>query len=265
MIMIRKRLGGVKQYGVEIKRPDALINLSYDYVLLAVESPEMISEMKKQLKDLAIDIEKIVDLFCEPEFIELSTDQRKSYICGLGGYMKENRIKGDVAECGVADGNCAKFINYAFPDRTLYLFDSFEGFKNEELNEEMKYTQDFEGTYLQGNPFKERHYNMERLMRKMTNPRNVIIKKGFFPESAVGMEENRFCFVNLDMDLYIPMYAALKFFWGKMERAGVILLHDYYHLYLEGVKKAVSDFEREIGYNIYKTPIGDFCSIALIK
>lgn len=256
-----KSSGG--QYGVDIKKPDELINFSFDYILLAAESPSVISEMKRQLKNLGIDEKKIIDLFCEPEFIELSIDQRKLYICGLGRYMEENEIKGAVAECGVADGNCAKFINYAFPDRRLYLFDSFEGFKEEELREEIKYSKDLGGTPLERNPFKK-EYDMERLMKKMTNPKNVIIKKGFFPESTVGVED-RFCFVNLDMDLYIPMYEALCFFWERMERGGVILLHDYYHPYLEGVKRAVNDFESKIGYNIYRTPIGDSCSIALIK
>lgn len=201
------------QYGVAVKRPDELTNLTYDYVLLAVESPDMIAEMKRQLEDLGVETEKTIDLFCEPEFIELSTDQRKSYICGLGRYMKENEIKGAVAECGVADGNCAKFINYAFPDRVMYLFDSFEGFKEEELTEEMKYTRKFAGTHLQKNVFK-REYNMERLMKKMTNPQNVVIKKGVFPESAADVDD-RFCFVNLDMDLYVPMYEALCFFGRK--------------------------------------------------
>lgn len=41
------------------------------------------------------------------------------------------------------------------------------------------------------------------VMKKMITPNNVKILKGYFPESAVGVND-KFVFVNLDMDLYKP-------------------------------------------------------------
>lgn len=46
---------------------------------------------------------------------------------------------------------------------------------------------------------------------------------------------------------------------------GCILMHDYFSPNLTGIKKAVDDFEVEIHKTIPKLPIGDGCSIALIK
>lgn len=66
--------------------------------------------------------------------------------------------------------------------------------------------------------------------------RECYCKKRFFPESAEGIQDS-FCFVNLDMDLYQPMLNGLRFFYDKMEKNGVILLHDYFHEGLQGVKK----------------------------
>lgn len=43
------------------------------------------------------------------------------------------------------------------------------------------------------------------------------------------------------------------------------MLHDYFHPELPGVKKAVIDFESELGVKLCKTPIGDGCSIFIIK
>ena len=66
------------------------------------------------------------------------------------------------------------------------------------------------------------------------------------------------------MDLYQPMLAGLRFFYSKMYPGGVILMHDYFHPELPGVKQAVEEFEKETQITLCKVPIGDFCSIAVI-
>ena len=53
--------------------------------------------------------------------------------------------------------------------------------------------------------------SLDVVMAKMTFGENVIVKKGYFPETTEGIEDT-FCFVNLDMDLYLPMLAGLRFF-----------------------------------------------------
>lgn len=97
----------------------------------------------------------------------------------------------------------------------------------------------------------------------MLHPEKCVLKKGYFPETAVDVND-QFCFVNLDMDLYQPMLAGLRFFYEKMCSGGVILMHDYFHPELPGVKQAVTEFEKERGLKLCKVPIGDFCSIAVV-
>src|SRR3712207_520792 len=43
-------------------------------------------------------------------------------------------VAGNVAEVGVYQGSFAKRLNQLFPDRTLYLFDTFEGFDSKDVN-----------------------------------------------------------------------------------------------------------------------------------
>ena len=43
-----------------------------------------------------------------------------------------------MAELGVYRGEFAKEINKVFPDRTLYLFDTFEGFAEQDCDTEVK-------------------------------------------------------------------------------------------------------------------------------
>lgn len=52
--------------------------------------------------------------------------------------IEENGIEGSVAELGVFRGDFAKYINEAFPNRKCYLFDTFEGFREEEGQREKK-------------------------------------------------------------------------------------------------------------------------------
>lgn len=96
----------------------------------------------------------------------------------------------------------------------------------------------------------------------MVNPERCIIKKGFFPETAEGIDET-FIFVSLDMDLYQPMLEGLRYFYPRMEKGGVILCHDYYSTTLSGVRQAFSDFEKETPFQMI--PVGDAFSMAIVK
>ena len=99
---------------------------------------------------------------------------------------------------------------------------------------------------------------------KMPYKEMVEIRKGYFPETTKGIEDI-FAFVNLDMDLYQPTIEGLHFFYPKMSIGGIILIHDYFTEIYPNIEKAVSDFEKEIGFRLYKMPIGDDISLAIMR
>lgn len=86
---------------------------------------------------------------------------------------------------------------------------------------------------------------------------------GYFPDTAVGLDDEKFCFVSLDADLYEPIKAGLEFFYPKMISGGVILVQDYYDEIFTGVKKAVNEFAKK--HKIFFVPIGDDISVAIQK
>lgn len=144
------------------------------------------------------------------------------------------KIQGNIAEVGVWKGNFAELLNRYFPDRKLYLFDTFEGFdeRDKKIDINCSYsttTQDFTET------------SILEVMNKMTYPDNVIIKKGWFPETAVDVD-GKFAFVDLDADLYQPIYEGLKFFYPKMEKGGIIMVHDFNNEMYKGVRQAVEEY-----------------------
>ena len=151
-------------------------------------------------------------------------------------------INGSVAELGVYKGEFASRINLAFPDRNLYLFDTFSGFDARDTGEEKNKSyssgeQDFSDT------------NIQKVMKKMKYPEKCIIMKGYFPDSAVGIEDS-FSFVSLDADLYNPILSGLEFFYSRLEKGGYIFVHDFNNSDYKGVREAVMKFckEKIIGY-----------------
>jgi O-methyltransferase len=183
------------------------------------------------------------------EYIRLSSLE----LCATEIY--EKHIEGCVAECGVYMGNFAKNINKAFPDRKLYLFDTFEGFdeKDVKIDATKGYSsgeQDFSAT------------SIELVLHKMQYPENVIVKKGYFPETVDGIDED-FVFVSLDMDLYKPMYDGLCYFYPRLKEGGYIFIHDYNNVEYKGVKSAVNLFMKEQN-KVCCFPLSDSCRTLVI-
>ncbi len=144
------------------------------------------------------------------------------------------------------------------------MFDTFEGFAQDDLGYERKLKNlEFKNSVFDSEEI-FRDTDMDYVLRKMTYPENVSIYKGYFPDSAKTVED-RFCFVNLDMDLYVPMLNGIRFFWDRLEKGGCILCHDYFHSKLQGVKQAIESFEAERGIILPKCTIGDGCSMALLN
>jgi O-methyltransferase len=162
--------------------------------------------------------------------------------------IKDKGLKGCIADLGVYKGDFAKKINEHFPDKTLYLFDTFSGFDKRDVDIENQ----FDGAAKESD-FTNK--NVELVLGKMKYPANCIVKQGWFPETAENVEES-FAFVSIDADLYEPIYQGLLFFYERLEKGGYIFVHDY-NGKLYGAKEAVKKFSRE--YNVPYVPINDLC------
>lgn len=159
-----------------------------------------------------------------------------------------------VAELGVYRGDFAKLINAEFPKSKLYLFDTFEGFDSRDVETERRGKlsagdQDFTGTSVEG------------VLAKMPNPENCVIRKGWFPQTADGLDE-KFVFVSIDADLFDPIYEGLRYFYPRLEKGGYIFVHDYNNWEYRGSMKAVRRFCRE--NEIPWFPLADGCGSAVI-
>ncbi|MDD2285815.1 MAG: macrocin O-methyltransferase [Paludibacter sp.] len=176
--------------------------------------------------------------------------------------IKENpKLSGSVAELGVFRGDFSAQINRLFPNSQLYLFDTFEGFNESDVKYELNNNYTSTNVFRKVNSFKDT--TIAIVMAKMCHPDKCVIKKGYFPESLEGLDE-KFIFVSLDCDLYLPTLAGLDYFYPRSLAGGYIMIHDYYAPAHPGIIKAVNDFEKKNG-PITKIPIPDRCGTLIIN
>jgi O-methyltransferase len=221
-----------------------------DFYGIVIASLPGLNEITNQLLKMNIPKDKIIK-----DFIETTVKSRIIFLEKLGEIFFDKCIDGSIAEGGVFQGEFAREMNRVFPNKKLYLFDTFTGFDKRDVFVEEK------NNYSEYGEMHLSTTSEELVLNKLPYAENAIIRKGYFPETAKGIED-KFCFVNLDFDLYQPTFAGLEYFYPRMVKGGIILIHDYFSEGYKGVKEAVREFNRkQDGINIF--PIGDGISIGV--
>lgn len=141
---------------------------------------------------------------------------------------KSSKILGDIAEVGVYQGGSARIICEVKKNRILHLFDTFEGLPQGTQADSGKL---YKGQYSAG---------LDSVKKYLKKYKNIYFYKGLFPNTASSVENIRFSFVHLDVDLYRSTLDCLNFFYPRMNKGGIILSHDY--MTLNGVRKAFDKF-----------------------
>ena len=193
-------------------------------------NPEFIKEYGGFLpKAIYKDKRNIVDT-CSYDLV------RRDMIILLLRTIVENEIKGEIAELGVYKGETAKLIHHYCPERTLNLFDTFEGFAEKDVSKEIDQIRNSESV----NNFKDT--SVDSILRFIDSQNsNVRVFQGYFPETVnKKLEQTIFSFVHLDADLFEPTKNGLEFFYPRVSSGGIILIHDYNAW--PGCRKAVDEF-----------------------
>jgi hypothetical protein len=148
--------------------------------------------------------------------------------------LQAEGIQGDFAELGVWKGNSAAILAdfAAKTGKKLFLFDTFSGFDQ----------RDFIG--IDRDRIVEfADVNIEYVRETVGHSGITTYIQGFFPDSITdAVRERTFALAHLDCDLYEPMKAALEFFYARMPRGAMLILHDYSSGCWIGATKAIDEF-----------------------
>lgn len=210
------------------------IAVNPDIILIGVLDDERASSMKEQFDALGYSGEYIFlsDIY---NTYDMRSGTFRRFIPRLDG------VPGAIAELGVYKGDFSLELRRQFPGRTLYLFDTFEGFNADDIKIETA------GSFSQSNSGDFTDTSAEYVLGRFDDTSDIVLKKGYFPDTAAGLENEVFAFVSLDADLYAPTLAGLEFFYPRLSHGGAILLHDYGSRRFSGVFQAVADYEKKYG------------------
>lgn len=165
--------------------------------------------------------------------------------------LSEN-VEGSLAEVGVYQGEMSRFIHEIIPNRNLFLFDTFEGFPQTDLEPGSANDKRFRNT------------SVDVVLSKMKRIDNVIIRKGYVPDTFKGLEHEKFAFVLIDLDLYKPTVSSLEFFYSRISPGGYIFVHDYNSPESNwACKRAVDEFLKNRQERL--TEIGDRWGTAVFR
>lgn len=253
-----KEIQGQRYHGYTIDSPENIHHYNFDYIILPIT--EYAEEMKKQIKKyMKLSLGKSINekqfILYKPNVGEFTwNDSRISILRRCVEELKEKKIQGNLAELGVYKGEFAKYLNRYFPDRKLYLFDTFTGFDKKDesvLDRRLESS----NTFLDA--------SIQEVLSKMKAKESCIIRNGYFPDTTIGLEEENYCLVSLDVDLYKPTFAGLEYFYPRLASGGYIFIHDFgTYAWGCGVKNAVQEYclQNSISY----VPILDRCGSVII-
>ena len=168
-------------------------------------------------------LELIRQVRMETQMILLDTEAYNVHM----GVRQTAKVPGEIAEVGVYKGGSAKLIAEAKGERTLHLFDTFDGLPDSG----------------DGDPLFQRGQfpsSVDKVKAYLATYPNVHFYKGLFPDTAGPVKDKQFSFVHLDVDIYESTAAALAFFYPRMAKGALLVSHDY--MWAEGVKRAFDEF-----------------------
>lgn len=160
-------------------------------------------------------------------------------------------LEGEVAEIGVYRGGTAYLLLQTLNTST-YLFDTFEGMPSTNPQFDIHNEGDFNKT------------SVEDVIEYLSIYKDMIyICKGLFPKTATSVENIKFKFVHVDVDIYQSTKDCCEFFYPRMVKNGIIVFDDYGFNTCPGAKKAVDDYFKDKEETIIYIPTGQALMIKL--
>jgi Macrocin-O-methyltransferase (TylF) len=168
--------------------------------------------------------------------------------------LLKEQIIGDAIELGVWRGDIAVILT-EFTRRvgsTTYLLGTFSGFSKDDLTG-VDAKKKIEFTDFPPNTVSD-----------LVGSDGVKFVKGSFPDTQDQIPIGAACAcVHIDCDLYNPFKSGLEFFYPRLVRGGLLVMHDYSSLYWDGVEKAIDEFFADKPEMVI--PISDKSGTAVIR
>jgi O-methyltransferase len=164
-------------------------------------------------------------------------------------YIIKNNIPGDFAECGVWRGGSCMLIAYMLTearitDRTIWMYDTFEGMTKPGVNDGEEEKQEWEKNKISGTIngwCLADEKDAEANMRNTGYPfEKIKIIKGEVENRIPQFTPSQIALLRLDTDWYASTKHELTHLFPLIEKKGVLIIDDYGAW--QGAKKAVDEY-----------------------
>lgn len=189
-------------------------------------------------------------------------------------YIIQNKIEGDIVECGVWKGGSMLTIAEVLKkmndhSRELYLYDTFEGM-SKPSEHDLSFTEQKAEELLMSNENKEENLvwaystleTVKQTMSLSQYPQDKIhYVKGKVEETIPGLLPLKISLLRLDTDWYESTKHELIHLFPRLVKGGVLIIDDYG--FWKGARKAVDEYISEHKIQILLNRLDDTGRIAV--
>jgi O-methyltransferase len=158
-------------------------------------------------------------------------------------------IDGDFVECGVYLGFSmsviAQYLDFSTIDKTMYLYDTFEGIP-EEYNSEKR----------SNRVYNENPNMFDQVSRKFEKYNNILPIRGIVPEIFEKTCPAEIAFLHIDMNSSKSEIAALEHLFDKVSTGGIIIFDDFGWMGYDKQTIAEIDWLEKNNHKILELPTG---------
>lgn len=172
---------------------------------------------------------------------------RRQFLGTISAYVASKSPNGIFAEFGIYNGLGSKIIlENSNNSNPLWLIDSFEG-----LSEPRQ----VDGDYWKKGDMSRSLDLVKNRLRNFENRTHFF--EGFVPEILEKLPKEKLAFAHIDLDLFEPTLATLKFISSNSNHDVVVLSDDYGFSTCPGATRAIDSFLSEVtDFKIIPFPVG---------
>ncbi len=221
------------------------------FILEFIQAPNQVKSLK-EFEELVFSPSKLT--FIETDFFK-RFDQ-------IANYLADNLICGNVVNIGIYKGGGALYMKCVFHElgmdqKSWWLFDSFQGFNIETINEPKELdTLNWFEQYLKKTSYPTPEQVIDLFSQfGLNNLLNIV--PGFIEDTYMSYPGEAICLLHIDVDFYTSTYNCLCYFYPLIKSGGWIIVDDYY-LTSTSCGEAVDRFIKEQESDIKLQRLGNY-------
>lgn len=162
----------------------------------------------------------------------LVTAERCWYLSNLA--RQSMNLEGSFLEAGAYKGGTALLLKQEIEQsniaRRFYVLDSFAGMLRTDASKDRHKVGDLSDTSL------------EAVQLVVGDSPLVQFRKGWIPDTFDGLQDERFAFVHVDVDLYQSILDCCEFLYPRLQGGGIMVFDDYGFANNPGARRSVDEY-----------------------